>query len=48
MIDPEDMERWNSTERRVQTIEDLVSKLNKELNQADLPKMKVEISNVYN
>ena len=48
MVDPEDMERWNSTERRVHTLEDLVSKLHKELSQADIPKMKVEIANMYN
>ena len=46
MVDPEDMERWNSTERRVHTLEDLVSKLHKELSQADIPKIKVEKANM--
>lgn len=42
------MEKWNSTERRVHTLEDLVSKLNKEFSQADIPKLKIEIANMHN
>jgi hypothetical protein len=47
-MDPDDLERWNSAERKVITLEELVYKLQKEISQADIPKMKVEIANVYN
>ena len=47
-MDPDDLERWNSAERKVHILEEQFSKINRELTQADIPKMKVEIANLFN
>jgi hypothetical protein len=47
-MDPDDLERWNSAERKVHILEEQINKVNKELAQADIPKMKMEIANLFN
>ena len=47
-MDPDDLERWNSAERKVHILEEQISKVNRELAQADIPKMKMEIANLFN
>jgi len=47
-MDPDDLERWNSVERKVHILEEKISKVNRELAQADISKMKMEIANLFN
>jgi hypothetical protein len=47
-MDPDDLERWNSAERKVHILEEQINKVNRELAQADIPKMKMEIANLFN
>lgn len=47
-MDPDDLERWNSAERKVHILEEQINKVNKELAQADIPKIKMEIANLFN
>jgi len=47
-MDPDDIERWNSAERKVHMLEDYISKINRDLSQADIPKIKAEIANIFN
>lgn len=39
-IDPDDMLRWNDAATKVQSLEELMLRIQRELNQADLSKLK--------
>jgi len=42
-IDPDDMARWNQAATKVQTLEEMLLRFQREFNQAELPKLKIEV-----
>jgi hypothetical protein len=42
-IDPDDMVRWNQAATKVQTLEEMLLRFQREFNQAELPKLKIEV-----
>jgi hypothetical protein len=42
-VDPDDMTRWNSAATKVHSLEEIIMRLQREINQAELPKLKLEI-----